>query len=226
MTQLNLVFLGPPGAGKGTQAQRISKKFGLKWISTGDMLRQAIKEGSELGKQAEKYMKKGELVPDEIVLGLLEQLLATLNNTGFILDGFPRTVPQAEKLDRVLEAKSLMLNGAVFIDVPDKEIIKRLSARRICPNCGAVYNMIYNPPKNDEKCDICGTPLIKRDDDKPETIQKRLKVYRNHTAPLLDYYKTKGILIRIDGTGTLDEITARIEEALMTIGSKEGGLSF
>ena len=217
MTQLNLVFLGPPGAGKGTQAQKISKKFGLRWISTGDMLRQAIKDKTELGKQAEKYMKRGELVPDEIVLGLLEQLLSTLN-TGFILDGFPRTVPQAEKLDRMLEAKSLTLDGVVFIDVPDEEIIKRLSARRICPNCGAVYNMIYNPPKKDEICDICGTPLVKRDDDRPETIKKRLKVYRNQTAPLLDYYKTKGILIKIDGIGTPDQITARIEKALLDMG--------
>jgi len=217
MTQLNLVFLGPPGAGKGTQAQKISKKFGLRWISTGDMLRQAIKDKTELGKQAEKYMKRGELVPDEIVLGLLEQLLSTLN-TGFILDGFPRTVPQAEKLDRMLEAKSLTLDGVVFIDVPDEEIIKRLSARRICPNCGAVYNMIYNPPKKDEICDICGTPLVKRDDDRPETIKKRLKVYRNQTAPLLDYYKTKGILIKIDGIGTPDQITERIEKALLDMG--------
>ncbi len=214
MKQLKLVFLGPPGAGKGTQAQRISKKFGLKWISIGDMLRQAIKNNTDIGKQAEKYVKNGELVPDEIILKLLEQILNNLN-TGFILDGFPRNVPQAEKLDKMLKRKSLTLDGVVFIDVPDEEIIKRLTARRICPNCNAVFNMIYNPPKNDEKCDFCGTPLIKRDDDTPEIIQKRLDVYRNQTAPLLDFYQSKGILIKIDGTGTPDEITKRIEKALL-----------
>ena len=219
MTQLKLVFLGPPGAGKGTQAQRISKKFGLIWISVGDMLRQAIKEGTELGRRAEEYVKNGELVPDEIVLGLLEQVLDNIAG-GFILDGFPRSLSQAEKLDKILETKSLVLDGVIFIDVPDQEIIKRLSARRICPKCGAVYNMIYNPPKNDERCDICGTPLIRRDDDTPETIQKRLDVYRKQTAPLLNYYQEKGLLLKIDGTGTPDQVTARIENILLEKFSK------
>ncbi len=213
MAVLNFVFLGPPGAGKGTQAEIIAKKHGLVKISTGDILREAVKNGTELGKIADGYMKRGELVPDEIMLGLIEEQLEKIDK-GFILDGFPRTVKQAEGLDELLARKNLPLKAVILLDVPDEEIIKRLSARRVCPNCGAVYNMIYNPPKNDEICDVCGTKLVQRKDDNPETIKRRLDVYREQTAPLIGYYKEKGLLVEIDGTGDPEKITRAIEEVV------------
>ena len=213
MAVLNFVFLGPPGAGKGTQAEIIAKKHGLVKISTGDILREAVKNGTELGKLADGYMKRGELVPDEIMLGLIEEELEKVDK-GFILDGFPRTVKQAEGLDELLMKKNLSLKSVILLDVPDEEIVKRLSARRVCPNCGAVYNMIYNPPKNDEICDVCGTKLVQRKDDNPETIKRRLAVYREQTAPLIDYYNNKGLLVKINGTGKPEEITRAIEEVI------------
>ncbi len=213
MAVLNFIFLGPPGAGKGTQAEIIAKKHGLVKISTGDILREAVKNGTELGKLADGYMKAGELVPDEIMLGLIEEQLEKIDK-GFILDGFPRTVKQAEGLDELLKKKNMPLKAVILLDVPDEEIVKRLSARRVCPNCGAVYNMIYNPPKNDEICDVCGTKLVQRKDDNPETIKRRLAVYHEQTAPLIDYYKEKGLLVRIDGTGEPEKITRAIEEVI------------
>lgn len=211
MAILNFVFLGPPGAGKGTQAEIIAKRHGLVKISTGDILREAVKNGTELGKLADGYMKRGELVPDEIMLGLIEEQLANIDK-GFILDGFPRTVKQAERFDELLERKNLPLKAVILLDVPDEEIIKRLSARRVCPNCGAVYNLLFTPPKNDEICDVCGTKLVQRKDDNPETIKRRLDVYREQTAPLIDYYQEKGLLVKIDGTGKPEKITEAIEE--------------
>ncbi len=213
MAILNFVFLGPPGAGKGTQAEIIAKKHGLVKISTGDILREAVKNGTELGKLADGYMKRGELVPDEIMLGLIEEQLANIDK-GFILDGFPRTVKQAEGLDELLQKKHLPLKAVILLDVPDEEIIKRLSARRVCPNCGAVYNLLYNPPKNDEICDVCGTKLVQRKDDNPETIKRRLDVYHEQTAPLIDYYQAKGLLVKVDGTGKPEQITEAIEEVI------------
>ncbi len=213
MAVLNFIFLGPPGAGKGTQAEIIAKKHGLVKISTGDILREAVKNGTELGKIADGYMKKGELVPDEIMLGLIEEQLEKIDR-GFILDGFPRTVKQAVGLDELLARKRLPLKAVILLDVPDEEIVKRLSARRICPNCGAVYNMIYNPPRNDEICDVCGTKLVQRKDDNPETIRRRLDVYRERTAPLIGYYREKGLLVEVDGTGDPEKITSAIEEVI------------
>ncbi len=213
MAVLNFVFLGPPGAGKGTQADIIAKKHGLVKISTGDILRAAVKNGTELGKLADEYMKRGELVPDEVMLGLIEEQLADIDR-GFILDGFPRTVKQAEGLDELLKKKNLPLKAVILLDVPDDEIVKRLSARRVCPNCGAVYNLLFNPPKEDEICDICGTKLIQRKDDNPETIKRRLDVYREQTSPLIDYYQAKGLLVKIDGTGKPERITEAIEEVI------------
>ncbi len=213
MAILNFVFLGPPGAGKGTQAEIIAKKHGLVKISTGDILREAVKNGTELGKLADGYMKRGELVPDEIMLGLIEEQLANIDK-GFILDGFPRTVKQAEGLDELLQKKQLPLKAVILLDVPDEEIVKRLSARRVCPNCGAVYNLLYNPPKNDEICDVCGTKLVQRKDDNPETIKRRLDVYHKQTAPLIDYYRAKELLVKIDGTGKPEAITEAIEEVI------------
>ncbi len=213
MNTLNLVFLGPPGAGKGTQAERISERFGLKRITPGDILRKEVEMGTRLGKEAEGYMKRGELVPDDLVLEIIGSELERVGQ-GFILDGFPRTVTQARGLERILESRKWPLHAVIFLDVPDEEIVRRLSARRVCPSCGAIYNMITSPPRNNETCDRCGAHLVRRGDDEPETIRKRLEVYTKETAPLIDYYEKKGLLIRIDGARSLDEVASLIEKAL------------
>ncbi len=179
-------------------------------------MRKAVGRGTRLGKIAESYMQRGELVPDDLILELIEETLDEVD-TGFILDGFPRTLSQAEALDRLLEVRKTPLTGVIFLDVPDEEIIRRLGARRVCPKCGAVYNMLYKPPKHNETCDKCGTHLVKRKDDEPETVKNRLVVYRQDTAPLIDYYKKKGLLVEIDGRGAPAEVTKAIEEALNSI---------
>ncbi len=207
-----IVFLGPPGAGKGTQASLLSEKYGIKKISTGDILREAVRKGTELGKKAKKYMDAGELVPDDIIIGLIEEQIQGVDS--FILDGFPRTMKQAEALDRLLSERGKPLSHVIFVNVPDEEIVKRLTARRVCPNCGAVYNMIYNPPKRDEICDVCGTPLVQRSDDREDVIRNRLKVYRESTAPLIDYYRNRGIFYEVDGVGKVEEVLRRIEGVL------------
>lgn len=213
MERIAVIFLGPPGCGKGTQARRLSAEYGFKHISTGDILREAVRKGTELGKLAKSYMDRGELVPDDVMIGLIEDVLRNCENP-VIMDGFPRTLPQAEAFDKLLDKLNFELRKVVLFDVPDEEIVKRLSARRVCPKCGAVYNMLYNPPKNDEICDVCGTKLIQRDDDRPETIRRRLEVYRRDTEPLIDYYRQKGLLAVVDGTGKVDEITGRIVQVL------------
>ena len=213
MERIAVIFLGPPGGGKGTQAKLLAKKYGYRHISTGDILREAVRKGTELGKLAKSYMDKGELVPDDVMIGLIEEVLKE-DDRSVIMDGFPRTLPQAEAFDDLLNRTKIELLGAVLIDVPDEEIIRRLSARRVCPKCGAVYNMIYSPPKNDEICDNCGTKLIQRDDDKPETIKRRLEVYRRDTEPLVGYYREKGKLFTVNGVGGIEEITGRIVEVL------------
>jgi len=207
-----IVFLGPPGAGKGTQASLLSEKYGIRKISTGDILREAVRRGTELGKKAKKYMDAGDLVPDDIIIGLIEEQIEGIDS--FILDGFPRTMKQAEALDRLLSERDKPLSHVIFVNVPDEEIVKRLTARRVCPNCGAVYNMIYNPPKRDEICDVCGTPLVQRSDDREDVIRNRLKVYRESTAPLIDYYRGKGIFYEVDGVGKVEEVLKRIEGVL------------
>ena len=213
MERIAVIFLGPPGGGKGTQAKLLAKKYGYRHISTGDILREAVRKGTELGKLAKSYMDKGELVPDDVMIGLIEEVLKE-DDRSVIMDGFPRTLPQAEAFDDLLNRTKIELLGAVLIDVPDEEIIRRLSARRVCPKCGAVYNMIYSPPKNDEICDNCGTKLIQRDDDKPETIKRRLEVYRRDTEPLVGYYRERGKLFTVNGVGSIEEITGRIVEVL------------
>ncbi len=213
MERIAVIFLGPPGSGKGTQAQKLSAEYGFKHISTGDILREAVRKGTELGKLAKSYMDRGELVPDDVMIGLIEDVLRNWENP-VIMDGFPRTLPQAEAFDKLLDKLNFELRKVVLFDVPDDEIVKRLSARRVCPKCGAVYNMLYHPPKNDEICDVCGTKLIQRDDDRPETIRRRLEVYRRDTEPLIDYYRQKGLLAVVDGTGKVDEITGRIAQVL------------
>ncbi|MCD6382495.1 MAG: adenylate kinase [Candidatus Hydrothermae bacterium] len=205
MEGLGLILLGPPGSGKGTQAELFENRLGLKKISTGDILRDAIRKGTELGKLAKEHINRGELVPDDIVVALVEEALKKTSD-GYILDGFPRTIEQAKRLDRILEKLGKKLDAAVLFAVPDEEIIKRLSARRVCPKCHAVYNMVTKPPKRDEICDICGTLLIMRDDDKPETVRRRIEVYRRDTEPLVDFYRDRGLLVEVKAVGDPEEV--------------------
>ena len=213
MEGLSLIFLGPPGSGKGTQAELFERRFGLKKISTGDLLRDAIRRGTELGKLAKEYINKGELVPDDVVVALVEEVLGKTSD-GYILDGFPRTIEQAKSLDRILEKLGKKLDAAVLFAVPDDEIIRRLSARRICPKCHAVYNLVTKPPKEDEICDVCGTPLEMRDDDKPETVRRRIEVYRKDTELLVDFYRKKGLLVEVKAVGNPEEVFEFITNAL------------
>ncbi len=204
---MNIIMLGPPGAGKGTQAQMLAEKYGIPQISTGDILRAAVAEGTELGKKAKEYMDKGQLVPDEVVIGIVKERLSKPDcEKGFILDGFPRTVAQAEALDGILKEMGKKIDYVINIVVPDEEILKRLTGRRTCKVCGAMYHIIYNPPKVEGKCDKCGGDLYQRDDDKEETIKNRLSVYHSQTAPLIDYYRKKGVLIDIDGAKDIKTI--------------------
>ncbi len=208
----NLVFLGPPGAGKGTQAKMLSKDLGLVHISTGDLLREAVKNQTPLGKKAKEYMDRGELVPDDLIIALIEEVMP--EGGGVILDGFPRTVAQAEALDSMLQRKGLKLDGVVLFDVPDDVVVERLSGRRICPSCGAVYHIKYNPPKNDKLCDRCSVKLVQREDDREEVVRRRLEVYRKQTAPLIEYYERKGILIRLDASKEIEEVYQELKRVL------------
>ncbi|RMF97666.1 MAG: adenylate kinase [Candidatus Schekmanbacteria bacterium] len=204
---MNLIFLGPPGVGKGTQAKMVSDRYSIPQISTGDMLRAAVKEGTDLGKEAKTYMDAGELVPDRIVIGLIAEKIESGDCVnGFILDGFPRTIAQAEELDRILNEKKIELTKVVSVSAPDEELIKRLSGRRTCSSCGEVFHLVFNPPTNDGKCDKCGGDLFQRDDDKEETIRERLRVYKEQTEPLINYYKSKGLLADIDGAQNIDAV--------------------
>ena len=204
---MRLVFLGAPGAGKGTQAKRLVEKYGIPQISTGDLLRAAVAAGTALGKEAKSYMDRGELVPDSVVLGMVKERLSQDDcKKGFILDGFPRNVAQAESLDKMLAEMNMPLDIALNLDVPFDDLMKRLTGRRTCKSCGQMYNVYYSPSKVEGKCDKCGGELFQRDDDKEETIKKRLDVYRAQTEPLIDYYSKKGILKSVSGTGSIDEI--------------------
>jgi adenylate kinase len=207
-----IIFLGPPGAGKGTQAERLAEDLKIKKISTGDILREAVAKGTELGQRAKSYMERGELVPDEIILGIIEE--AINDEEGFILDGFPRNINQAKALDEMLSRKGLNITHVIFLDVPDEEIIKRIAYRRVCLNCGAVYNLIFNPPKEDETCNNCGSKLVQREDDREEVVRKRLEVYRDSTEALIRIYEERGVLRKIDGLGDREEVFRRIREAL------------
>ena len=212
---MKLVFLGPPGAGKGTQSERICNDYGIVQLSTGDILRANIKMGTELGKKAQTYMDGGNLVPDDTIIEMIKEELKKpeLKNC-YILDGFPRTVPQAEALDKLLDTMNEKLDMTLILNVPNEELIKRLSARRTCRKCGKTFHLIYNPPKVENVCDACGGELYQRDDDKEEAVLNRLKVYENQTKPLIDYYKKQGITKMVDGVGTIDEIYQRIKTIL------------
>ena len=207
---MNVIFLGPPGAGKGTQAVEISKSYNIPHISTGDIFRKKIKDGSEIGNKAKAFVERGDLVPDEIVVAMvIERLQEDDTAEGFILDGFPRTVTQAEALEKIVS-----IDIAIYIALSREEVIARLSSRRVCRDCGKIYNLLYNSPKNEGVCDACGGELFQRDDDKREVIENRYDVYMNETAPLVDFYKDRGLLKDIDGSQPTEKVSQQILEAL------------
>lgn len=212
---MKIIMLGAPGAGKGTQAMMIAEKYGIPHVSTGDIFRANIKNGTELGKEAKKYMDQGLLVPDELTVKILLDRVAKEDcKDGYVLDGFPRTIPQAEVLDQELAKLGEQIDYAVNVDVPDENIVKRMSGRRACLNCGATYHVEHIPPRQEGICDNCGQALVLREDDKPETVQNRLKVYHDQTQPLIDFYAAKGVLRTVDGTADMKEVFAAITAIL------------
>lgn len=214
-TIMKIIMLGAPGAGKGTQAKKIAAKYQIPHISTGDIFRANIKNGTELGKKAKTYMDQGLLVPDELVCDLVVDRVQQKDcENGYILDGFPRTIPQAESLDHALEAIKEAVDYAINVEVPDENIVTRMGGRRACVGCGATYHLAYAPTKKEGICDTCGAELILRDDDKPETVQKRLGVYHEQTQPLIDYYSKKGILKEVDGTMDMEAVFQAIIDIL------------
>lgn len=212
---MRLIFLGPPGAGKGTQAKMLIDKYQIPQISTGDILRAAVKEGTPMGLKAKEFMEAGKLVTDEIVIGIMQDRLKQSDcKNGFILDGFPRTVAQAEALDAMLSDLKMPLDKVLALTVPDEELLKRLTGRRTCKSCGQMYHIVFDPPKKDGICDKCGGELYQRADDNEETIKNRLSVYHSQTSPLLNYYAKKGLLSEIDGTSSPEEIFSKILKVL------------
>ncbi len=208
---MKIIMLGAPGAGKGTQAKQIAAKYEIPHISTGDIFRANIKNNTELGKKAKEFMDQGLLVPDELTCDLVMDRIGWYDcKKGFVLDGFPRTIPQAEALTNALAKIGQSMDVAIDVDVPDENIVNRMGGRRACLNCGATYHLVFNPTKAEGVCDACGNPTVLRDDDKPETVQKRLSVYHDQTQPLIDYYKKQNILKTVDGTKPMDEVFSDI----------------
>ena len=222
MSELNLILFGPPGAGKGTQAERLQADFQLPFISTGDMLRANVKGGTELGEQAKQYMDAGDLVPDELIVAMVgERLQEEEARDGFILDGFPRTVEQADALERQLSELGRRITTAILIEVPNEEVVRRLSGRRVCVKAGHNYHVEFDPPKREGVCDQDGSRLVQRDDDKPEVIRNRLRVYEKQTAPLVDYYDRQGVLRRVDGTRSAADVHDHIRALIATLRLEE-----
>jgi adenylate kinase len=219
LPELNLILLGPPGSGKGTQGERLQEDFRLPYYATGDILRAAVKEGTEVGQQAKEYMDRGDLVPDEVIIGVIaERLQREEAFDGFILDGFPRTVPQAEALDSRMKDLRREITGAILVDIPEDEVLRRLGGRRTCEkNPSHIYHVEFDPPETEGVCDIDGGRLVVRDDDEPEVIKNRLAQYREKTEPLIDYYEDRGILNRVDGQRSPDEVEERIHGIIATL---------
>jgi adenylate kinase len=223
MPELNLILLGPPGSGKGTQGERLQEDFRLPYYATGDILRAAVKGGTDIGKQAKEFMDRGDLVPDEVIIGVIaERVQQEEAADGFMLDGFPRTVPQAEALDQKMKELKREMTAAILIDVSEEEVLRRLGGRRTCEeNPGHIYHVEFDPPKEEGVCDIDGGKLIVRDDDKPEVIKNRLAQYRDKTEPLIDYYEERGILNRVQGERSPDEVEEGIHGILATLRREE-----
>jgi adenylate kinase len=212
---MNLIMLGPPGAGKGTQTALLAEQLGIPHVASGDLFREALKAETELGLMAKSYMDRGELVPDDVTIAMVrERLLKPDCEKGLILDGFPRTIEQAEALKQLLLEQGKMIDAALLIDASEEELVRRLSSRWICRNCQAVYNVISNPPKEEGKCDVCGGELYQRSDDKPDTVRNRIGVYWEQTSPLIDYYRDEGLLITIKSEGGIERVQEKILEAL------------
>ncbi len=222
MPELNLILLGPPGSGKGTQGERLQEDFRLPYYATGDILRNAVKDGTEIGRDAKEYMDRGDLVPDEVIIGVIgERVQQHEAADGFILDGFPRTVAQAEALGEAMDGLGRKITAAVLIEVADEEVIRRLGGRRTCAKNGHIFHVDFDPPKNEGVCDICGARLIVRDDDKPEVIRHRLETYHEKTKPLVAFYEERGVLKRVDGSLEPDEVSNRIRALLATLRMEE-----
>jgi adenylate kinase len=210
-----VIFLGAPGAGKGTQARRLAAGSGVPQVATGDMLREALAAGAPLGLEAKRYMDQGALVPDEVVIGLVDERLSRSDaGPGYVLDGFPRTVAQAEALDALLRRRRQELDRVVFFDVSRDELLRRLTGRRVCRQCGTAYHLVSAPPKAEGRCDQCGGELYQRDDDRESTVARRLDVYQTQTAPLLDYYRRRGLLVRVAGEGPVEQVAEAIQKAV------------
>jgi adenylate kinase len=218
VSELNLILVGPPGAGKGTQAERLTEDFNLPYFATGNILRAAVADGTELGRKAKEYMDNGDLVPDEVIIGvILDALKGEAASDGFLLDGFPRTVPQADALGQALERLGRKLTAVLLVDVPDDEVVRRLSGRRTCVKAGHTYHVEFDPPKHEGVCDQDGSQLVQRDDDKPETIRKRLSVYHDQTEPLVEYYEGRDLLRRFDGTRSPTEVHDHVRATVATL---------
>jgi len=221
MSELNLVLLGPPGSGKGTQGERLQDDFRLPYYATGDILRAAVRDGSDVGGEAKAYMDRGDLVPDDVIVGVIgERIVAKEAEDGFILDGFPRTEPQAEALGAKLGQLGREVSAALLIEVDDEEVVRRLGGRRTCPN-GHVFHVEFDPPEKPGVCDVCGEPLEVRADDEPEVIRNRLDQYHSKTKPLIDYYEGRGLLMRVDGAQDPQQVTDRIRALLATLRMEE-----
>ena len=215
---LRIILLGPPGAGKGTQAKLLAERLGLAHVASGDLFRSHLERGTPLGLQAKRYMEQGLLVPDEVTIQMvLERVRALEEGRGVLLDGFPRTLPQAEALDRALAQQGQQVDAALLLEVPEEEVQRRITGRRTCPRCQAVYHVEHHPPQVPGRCDVCGAELEQRPDDRPEAVQRRLQVYREQTTPLVDYYARQGKLRRVPGTGTVEEVQGRLAAAVRAL---------